>query len=129
MPTKPKSHAQRMAEANGGGRRARDGEYRDRRAVDPIQVQVDRLRACRRWRAVRRMKLARDPLCETCEAHGLTVLATDVNHTPSLRAIVLRGTYEDAYRLEALQSLCRSCHNRVTAGERHAMIDTMDSRE
>lgn len=61
-----------------------------------------------RWRKVRRMKLARQPLCEACLEHGHTVAATDVHHIVAKRR---GGGDRDAN----LQSLCHSCHSKLTA--------------
>ncbi len=63
------------------------------------------------WRKVRRIKLARDPLCERCAADGRTRVADMVHHRvpvkedPSLRLV-----------LENLESLCNSCHAAAHAG-------------
>ena len=66
--------------------------------------QVYNLRA---WRdRLRPAKLAANPLCEDCEAQGLVVPATDVDHVDG-----------DAWNwaLENLRSLCHSCHARKSA--------------
>lgn len=64
------------------------------------------------WRRLRRMVLARHPLCADVYGvhaeHGETVLATDVDHIVPRSA---GGT--DTF--ENLQSLCQSCHSRKTA--------------
>lgn len=60
------------------------------------------------WRKVRRMKLARDPLCESCRKRRRTVAAQLVDHIVPIRA---GGARLD---LANLQSMCRRCHARKT---------------
>lgn len=70
-----------------------------------------------RWRRLRRMILARDPVCvcrglEGClhVAGGCVQLATDVDHVlPRLRG----GTDAE----DNLQGLCKACHSRKTVAE------------
>lgn len=58
-----------------------------------------------RWRAVRAAKLRLNPLCEECEAKGLTVAAMHVHH------ILERKARPDlAFEITNLQSLCPPCH-------------------
>lgn len=59
------------------------------------------------WRRVREVKLSLNPLCEDCDANGLTVGATEVDHVTALSA---GGTHD----LANLRSLCKSCHSRKT---------------
>jgi len=67
-----------------------------------------------RWRKLRNAKLAYDPLCEVCMAMGYTEPAQDVDHIQPFDG------KHDPKRLEwaNLQSICRECHARKTAGER-----------
>lgn len=58
-----------------------------------------------RWRLLRRMKLRRNPLCERCEAKGLTVAGVIVHHR-----IERREERELELELTNLESLCRACH-------------------
>jgi len=64
------------------------------------------------WRAARKVKLAKDPMCEACKRGGVLVVATVVDHILPVR--------EGGARLamENLQSLCHSCHSRKTLKER-----------
>lgn len=62
----------------------------------------------RRWQRLRKMHLARYPLCVDCAARGIVTAATDVDHIIPLAA---DGTHAD----DNLQSLCHSCHSRKTA--------------
>lgn len=63
-----------------------------------------------RWRRLRRLVLAREPLCRECAPRGLVVEATEVDHIIPLRA---GGTDDDAN----LQPLCKRCHSRKGARE------------
>jgi len=84
------------------------------------QQDYDRARGSRQargydaaWQRCRDSYLAQHPLCEQCEREGRTTVANDVDHVVPIR----RG----GARLDEanLQSLCRSCHVRKTAMERH----------
>jgi 5-methylcytosine-specific restriction endonuclease McrA len=57
----------------------------------------------RRWRRIRKLQLAREPLCRMC---GRT--ATDVDH---IRPLADGGAFDDPANL---RSLCHECHSRVT---------------
>lgn len=59
------------------------------------------------WQRTRTLKLAATPMCEDCNANGLTTAATEVDHVKSLAA---GGTHD----LENLRSLCKPCHSRKT---------------
>lgn len=61
------------------------------------------------WKRLRRMKLARDPLCEECASLGRHRAATECDH----RIAVTKGGA--ALDIENLTSLCRTCHSRKTA--------------
>jgi 5-methylcytosine-specific restriction protein A len=63
-----------------------------------------------RWRRLRRMVLARQPLCVICEQHGRIEPAVDVHHIRAKRDGGL-DTFEN------LQALCHSCHSKVTNAE------------
>lgn len=58
-----------------------------------------------RWAKVRRMQLARQPLCAIC---GKT--ATQVHHT-----VAVKTDPSKALDFAVLQSLCGSCHSTITA--------------
>ena len=62
----------------------------------------------KRWKLVRRAKLATNPLCEDCETLGLIESANHVDH---VQAINNGGAVFD---LDNLRSLCVSCHSRKT---------------
>lgn len=65
-----------------------------------------------RWRKVRAVVLAREPLCRLCSAEGHPRLATEVDHIVPWRVGGAR------YDLANLRPLCRQHHARVTAQER-----------
>ncbi|NVK56669.1 MAG: HNH endonuclease [Alteromonadaceae bacterium] len=64
------------------------------------------------WKRLRLFHLSRFPLCVECESVGLVVGATDVDHIKPHRGD--RAIFFDQGNL---QSLCKSCHSRKTAGE------------
>lgn len=59
------------------------------------------------WRKVKKMKLDRDPLCETHLQAGETVAADMVHHMIPIK----KGTKE--VDLDFLVSLCHACHNQI----------------
>lgn len=61
-----------------------------------------------RWRRIRAMVLAEEPLCRECAKQGRTVPATEVDH--------IDGNVWNMGR-ENLQPLCDSCHGRKTVRE------------
>ena len=62
------------------------------------------------------MKLTEQPLCAdpfgVHSADGQVVLATDVHHVDTVR-----DGHAVLTTMDKLQSLCHSCHSRVTVGE------------
>ena len=64
------------------------------------------------WVRARRGWLARHPLCVECNAVGVVVSATDVDHI-----IPHRGDRALFWRSGNWQSLCKACHSRKTARE------------
>lgn len=61
-----------------------------------------------RWRRVRAMVLAEEPLCRECLRQGRVVPATDVHH--------IDGNVRNMRR-ENLEPLCHECHSRIGARE------------
>lgn len=61
-----------------------------------------------KWREFRLSYLAKNPLCLDCQARGLTVEATEVDHVRTLRS----GA--DVYDAGNLRALCKPCHSRKT---------------
>jgi 5-methylcytosine-specific restriction protein A len=68
----------------------------------------------KKWRSLRNYKIQMNPLCELCEAKGLTESAKEVDHILAIKD----GGEMLSYR--NLQSLCRSCHASKSAKEREA---------
>jgi 5-methylcytosine-specific restriction protein A len=58
------------------------------------------------WKRLRLLKLHRAPICEKCNRYA----ATDVHHR-----IDHKGKWKLFLSLENLESLCHSCHSRITA--------------
>ena len=66
----------------------------------------------KRWLRLRRLKLATNPLCESCLQVGRIECANAVDHkTP------IANGGEAFPALDKLASLCTSCHSRKTAAE------------
>lgn len=63
-----------------------------------------------KWRKVRLIKLAMNPCCEICEREGRTRAATVVHHK-----VKVRDDRTHIYDLEIMESLCVSCHNKLSA--------------
>jgi 5-methylcytosine-specific restriction protein A len=72
-----------------------------------------------RWRNIRRLKFAENPLCEICEKSGLTVPAEHVHHITSFMSSdnpdIRRRL---AYDWNNIQSLCESCHGKIHAKQK-----------
>lgn len=66
----------------------------------------------RRWRAARRRFLADWPYCRHCQARGLVIAATVVDHIRPHR-----GNKALFWQLSNWQPLCKRCHDRKTAEE------------
>ena len=85
------------------------------RRTDPRAAMIDAFRNSHQWQRVRAVKRASHPLCEDCEAAGVTRVADDVDHVLSLwDRFDLRST------LSNLRSLCRPHHNAKTQAETRA---------
>lgn len=57
------------------------------------------------WRAIRRRQLNEHPLCEKCEARGITRAANTVDHHPPHEGVWER------FVNGPFRSLCGSCHS------------------
>lgn len=86
--------------------------YCERHKAD-IQKQYDRDRGSAasrgydaRWKRLRLMALAQEPLCRECLSQGRARPATDVHH--------IDGDVRNMKR-ENLEPLCKECHSRKTA--------------
>ncbi len=64
------------------------------------------------WRKFRLVCLATNPLCMQCMKHGVVTVATDCHHIKD------RRTYPTlALDPTNIESLCHSCHSKLTAQE------------
>ena len=70
-----------------------------------------------RWKRVRKWHIAQQPLCVTCRANGITVIAKIVDHIVPIKR---GGAPLDGSNL---QSLCQACHNKKTASERTERVE------
>lgn len=125
VPLKPKSHAERMRDADPArrGRRVFDDAYRrarNDRALHPLEAEAEAIRRSPRWRRLREYMLRCQPLCAECLRHDIARVATDVDHIEPIIDLLARGDRERAFDPANLQSLCRSDHNQKTAAERRA---------
>lgn len=66
-----------------------------------------------RWRKVRAMALARQPLCCDCQRAGRTTAATEVHHIDG-------NPRHNAF--DNLMPLCKRCHSRRTLEEQHPQV-------
>lgn len=67
-----------------------------------------------RWRKLRALKIAEQPLCEMCLKEGKTTIAEDVHHIESFMSTddkVLRLAL--AYDYENLMSICKTHHQMI----------------
>ncbi|PYB87171.1 HNH endonuclease [Pseudomonas fulva] len=65
-----------------------------------------------KWQQARAGFLAKHPLCIKCQARGLVVVATDVDHIEPHK-----GDMAVFWDRSNWQALCASCHSIKTAGE------------
>lgn len=80
-----------------------------RRRENTSRPSTDRLYSTSRWQKIRKIKLARNPLCEMCQSDGRTTEAILVDHVEPVRD---GGAMFD---ITNLQSLCNQCHDVKTA--------------
>ena len=107
MPTRPPLFRPRGAPSRAEANRT----YNRTRRTDPRTALIEKWRASRRWRKVRELKLAQDPLCELCEERGRTTPARQVHHLKPVRSHPELGLV-----LENLFACCQSCHGIIEAG-------------
>lgn len=58
------------------------------------------------WKALRRIKVAKNPVCERCLERGVITPTQIVHHK-----ITIEEDYSKRLDLDNLESLCRRCHN------------------
>lgn len=85
----------------------RQADKQPRRQADRPRPSPSRRGYDRIWQKLRLIHLAEHPLCVHCQRDGRITVATQVHHIQPLSA---GGTNAR----ENLQSLCDSCHSRVT---------------
>jgi 5-methylcytosine-specific restriction protein A len=66
-----------------------------------------------RWKRLRACKVAENPLCEACEAKGLTTPVAEVHHRVPFDISGIN--LELAYDYDNLVSLCVECHKEAHA--------------
>lgn len=67
-----------------------------------------------KWKLLRTRKMQSNPICEVCEANGLSTLATEVHHKIPVESVSHElGMKQLMFSYDNLQSLCHSCHSEV----------------
>lgn len=69
-----------------------------------------------RWKRLRQGYIMEHPLCELCEARGITTLAEDVHHKDSFAKYEGSERLWKAYDANNLAALCKACHAWVHRG-------------
>lgn len=70
-----------------------------------------------KWKRLRAMKLAMNPLCERCLAKGISNSSHIVHHK---EYITDKNYFDDDvfFNIDNLECLCQACHNRRTFWKR-----------
>lgn len=120
MAKRPESLGHRLAHLTGAGsRQASDRAYDvARRESGTETARLEELRHCSRWYRLRRMVLAREPLCRACQAEGRTTAASQVDHVRRALDVIRERGPAAFYDMENLQALCLPCHASKSAQER-----------
>ena len=84
---------------------------REKLRVYKKNADVQSLYAGKRWKKMRAIILARNPVCAACQAAP----ATDLDHI-----VPHKGDKALFFNLDNTQPLCRPCHQAKTAAERNA---------
>ena len=105
MPTRPKTHAQRQRE-----------EHPELFAR--LRDSADQFYGTTRWRKLRAVFRAANPLCAECAKAGRTVAGLEVHHLKPRRQFP-----ELAYDLNNLEHLCKPCHSRKIRQEQRLGCD------
>ena len=67
-----------------------------------------------KWKLLRTRKMQSSPICEVCEANGLSTLATEVHHKIPVESVSHElGMKQLMFSYDNLQSLCHSCHSEI----------------
>ncbi len=72
-----------------------------------------------KYRRARRKHLAKHPLCAACHDRGIIRAATEIDHIVP----VSRNPHGFWDFENNIQSLCRQCHEKKTAGENRKPVD------
>ena len=73
--------------------------------------EIARLYRSERWRKLRKLKIAQNPVCERCARQGIYKSVEIVHH----KEYVTDQNYwkpEIFYNIDNLECLCRECHNK-----------------
>lgn len=114
MPNKPKrpcNHPRCRELVSGGSYCDKHKRDRHRRYNAEDRPQDHNYYGTARWKKLRAMQLAREPLCRMCREQGKRTIATVADHIKPRD----KGG-EDS--LDNLQSLCQSCHSKKSMLER-----------
>lgn len=105
MPTRPPRNCKRP----GCYGLAHTGDYCEEHRRQPSGGNRNRAKPDygRAWPRLRKMQLARFPLCHDCQEAGRTTPAKDVHHVIDIK-------HGGTNAFDNLMSLCRSCHSRRT---------------
>ena len=77
-------------------------------------------RGSRKKKGLRQLKFERNPVCERCEAKGLTVLTAEVHHKIPWETGLTEDQRWYLFTLwENLESLCVPCHHKAENKLRH----------
>lgn len=67
-----------------------------------------------RWKKLRADKLTANPICEECEAKGLSTPATEVHHLTEVESVPTAEAMERLmFDYSNLESVCHSCHSEI----------------
>lgn len=78
------------------------------------QGEIQKLYNSSKWVKLRNAYLMMHPLCEICEAKGLTVAAQEIHHIkPISTADDILEMMDIAYNPNNLQALCIKCHHEI----------------
>ena len=67
-----------------------------------------------RWKKLRADKLTANPICQECEAKGLSTPATEVHHLTEVESVPTANAMEQLmFDYTNLESVCHSCHSDI----------------
>lgn len=75
-----------------------------------------------RWRRLRAIKFAANPLCEICQKKGIATPTEDIHHIISFVGVDdTDRRYRLAYDYDNLMSLCKKCHQEIHNKKPHTL--------